>query len=81
MDHDYASLQDFTQLMRDMKLSGLPADPKYDQLEEEDAYQWNFIYLKIALILRNLIKTFVKKEEVLFRIRKYTILLNDDDAI
>ena len=81
MDHDYASLQDFTQLMRDMKLSGLPADPKYDQLEEEDAYQWNFTYLKIALILWNLIKTFVKKEEVLFRIRKYTILLYDDDAI
>ena len=39
MDHDYASLQDFTQFMRDMKISGVSADPKYDQLEEEDAYQ------------------------------------------
>ena len=61
MDHDYASLQDFTQFMRDMKISGSAADPKYDQLEEEDAYQWNFTSLKIALILWNLIKTFVKK--------------------
>ena len=39
MDHDYASLQGFTQFMRDMKISGKAADPKYDQLEEEDAYQ------------------------------------------
>ena len=37
LDHDYASLQDFTQFMRDMKISAV--DPKYDQLEEEGAYQ------------------------------------------
>ena len=47
LDHDYASLQDFTQLMKDMKISGSsnnvatsPAPmPQYDQLEEEDVYQ------------------------------------------
>ena len=71
MDHDYASLQDFTQFMRDMKISGSAADPKYDQLEEEDAYQWKFHILK-ALILWNLIKTFVKKLYL-----EYTVLLND----
>ena len=47
LDHDYASLQDFTQLMKDMKIAGSSSNvamspapmPQYDQLEEEDVYQ------------------------------------------
>ena len=42
MDHDYASLQDFTQLMRDMKIAGAGQGAgQYDLLEEqqENAYQ------------------------------------------
>ena len=46
LDHDYASLQDFTQLMRDMKIAGAgqvagQGAGQYDLLEEqqENAYQ------------------------------------------
>ena len=42
LDHDYASLQDFTQLMRDMKIAGAGQGAgQYDLLEEqqENAYQ------------------------------------------
>ena len=66
LDHDYASLQDFTQLMRDMKIAGAGQGAgQYDLLEEqqENAYQWTFRFR----CLSNLIKTFLKSEEVLFK--------------
>ena len=34
-DHDYASLQDFTQLMRDMKIQ----TPTLEEQQQEDVYQ------------------------------------------
>ena len=48
------------------------------------SYEWKekaFVYHEKYIKQFVKKKTFVKKEEVLFRIRKYTILLNDDDAI
>ena len=42
-EQDYASLQDFTQLMEDMKLTGQKLNPL-----EEDAYQWGqFIIISL----------------------------------